>query len=220
MAGVASKGIFIAGAKRTPFGSFGGSLKAFTGTDLSVACSAGAIKQAGVDPAAVDAVFVGNVIQSAPDAAYLARHVGLRAGVAQDKPAMTINRLCGSGFETVCLGAESILLGQAEVTLCGGSENMSAAPFTMDGNAARWGVALGKPPQLQDSLWSGLTDSLAGTPMGITAENLAEKYDISREACDEYAVRSQHAYAAAAEKGVFEAEIEPVEVKVKREVGW
>jgi acetyl-CoA acyltransferase 2 len=212
----ASKGIFIAGAKRTPFGSFGGSLKAFTGTDLATLSSVGAMKQAKVDPSAVDAVFVGNVIQSSPDAAYMARHVGLRAEVPQGKPAITVNRLCGSGFETVCMGAEAIMLGQAEVTLCGGSENMSAAPFTMDGNAARWGVPLGKPPQLQDSLWSGLTDSLAGTPMGVTAENLAEKYGITRSECDEYAVRSQHAYAAAAEAGVFAAEIEPVEVKVKR----
>ena len=218
MAAAATRGIYITGAKRTPFGSFGGSLKAFTATDLATLSSVGAIKQSKVDPAAVDSVFIGNVIQSSPDAAYLARHVGLRAGIPQEKAAMTINRLCGSGFEAACLGAEAIELDQARVTLCGGSENMSAAPFTIDGNKMRWGVGLGQPPPTAtDSLWSGLTDSLAGTPMGITAENLAEKYDISREDCDEYAVRSQHTYAAAAENGVFAAEIEPVEVKVKRE---
>ena len=122
MAAAATRGIYITGAKRTPFGSFGGSLKAFTATDLATLSSVGAIKQSKVDPAAVDSVFVGNVIQSSPDAAYLARHVGLRAGVPQEKAALTINRLCGSGFEAVCLGAEAIELDQARVTLCGGSE--------------------------------------------------------------------------------------------------
>lgn len=123
----------------------------------------------------VDSVFVGNVIQSSPDAAYLARHVGLRSGVPVSTQALTINRLCGSGFETVAQGAQAIQLGLSAVSVCGGAENMSAAPFTVDGNAARWGVALGKGMSMNDSLWSGLTDSYAGTPMGVTAENLAKK---------------------------------------------
>jgi acetyl-CoA acyltransferase 2 len=103
-----------------------------------------ALTQGNVDPSIVDGVFVGNVIQSSPDAAYLARHVGLKSGVPISTQALTINRLCGSGFETVAQGAQAIQLGLANVTVCGGSENMSAAPMTVDGNAARWGVALGK----------------------------------------------------------------------------
>lgn len=210
------KGIFIVGAKRTPFGAFGGKLKGFSATDLATHASEAALGASGVSADKVDAVFMGNVIQSATDAAYLARHVGLRAGAPIATPALTVNRLCGSGFEAVLLGAESILLGHSSVALCGGTENMSNAPMTVDGNAVRWGTALGRPPAMNDSLWSGLTDSLSNTPMGVTAENLAERFSISREDCDAYAVRSQHAFAAAHSAGVFSAEMAPMEVTLKK----
>jgi acetyl-CoA acyltransferase 2 len=167
-------------------------------------------------PAKVDEVFFGNVISSSLDAAYLSRHVALKSGVAIETPCLTINRLCGSGFETVCLGAEAIQLKRAKITICGGSENMSQAPMVIDGLTARWGCQLGKGFEAKDSLWAGLTDSYAKLPMGITAENLAEKYNISREQCDEYGLRSQLLYQKAFESGVFKAEIHPVEIAGKK----
>ena len=174
--------IFIVAAKRTPFGSFGGSLKSLTATELGTIATKSALASSNnLDPSLVDAVYFGNVIQSSSDAAYLARHVGLHCGVPIASPALTINRLCGSGFETIIQGAKSIQLKEAHIVVCGGSENMSMAPLQVDGNDARWGVALGKGLSMRDSLWDGLTDRYAGTPMGITAENLAVKYDISRE---------------------------------------
>ena len=175
--------IFIVAAKRTPFGAFGGSLKKLTATELGTIATKSAINSANIDPSFIDAVYFGNVIQSSSDAAYLARHVGLKCGVPFSSPALTINRLCGSGFETVIQGAKSIKLNEAKIVVCGGSENMSMAPLQVDGNDARWGVALGSGLKMRDSLWDGLTDQHVGTPMGITAENLAEKYGISREVC-------------------------------------
>lgn len=174
-------GIFIVAAKRTPFGAFGGSLKALSATDLGVVSTKAALEQGKIDPATVDAVFFGNVIQSCPDAAYLARHVGLKSGIPIPTPALTINRLCGSGFETVIQGANAIRVGDAKIVLCGGTENMSAAPLQASGNDARWGVNLGSGLALRDALWDGLTDTYSNTPMGMTAENLAEKYNITRQ---------------------------------------
>lgn len=174
-------GVFLVAAKRTPFGSFGGSLKSLSATQLGVKSTTAALESIDLDPAAVDSVYFGNVIQSSPDAAYLARHVALQSGMRESTPSLTINRLCGSGFETVILGAQSIALGESKIAACGGSENMSDAPLTVSGNDARWGVKLGKGLQMNDALWSGLTDSHAGVPMGVTAENLAKKYNITRE---------------------------------------
>lgn len=174
-------GIFVVAAKRTPFGAFGGSLKAFSATDLGVISTKAALEQGKIDPATIDAVYFGNVIQSSPDAAYLARHVGLQSGIPITTPALTINRLCGSGFETIIQGANAIRLGDAKIALCGGTENMSAAPLQVSGNDARWGVNLGSGLNMRDALWDGLTDSLSNTPMGMTAENLAEKYNITRQ---------------------------------------
>ena len=131
--------IFIVAAKRTPFGAFGGSLKKLSATDLGTIATKSAINSANIDPSAIDAVYFGNVIQSSSDAAYLARHVGLKCGVPISSPALTINRLCGSGFETVIQGAKSIKLDEAKIVVCGGSENMSMAPLQVDGNDARWG---------------------------------------------------------------------------------
>ncbi len=174
-------GIFLVAAKRTPFGTFGGSLKAISATDLGTHATKAALDSIGLDPQLVDSIFFGNVIQTSPDAAYLARHVGLKSGTRLSAPSLTINRLCGSGFESVILGAQSIQLGESEIAICGGAENMSDAPLCAAGNDARWGVKLGTGLNFRDSLWDGLTDAYAGTPMGITAENLAKKYNITRE---------------------------------------
>jgi len=206
-------GIFIVGAKRTPFGSFGGSFKkAMTATQLGVVSTKAALAQANnLDHA--DHVIFGNVIGSSADSAYLARHIGLKSGLDQSTPAVTINRLCGSGFESIIQGANLIRLGDADITVCGGTENMSMAPLVTYGTKARWGgPPLGAGLHLEDALWSGLTDAHTGTPMGVTAENLAVQYEISREACDEYAIRSQQRWAAAHEAGVFDAELAHVEI--------
>lgn len=208
--------IFIVAAKRTPFGSFGGSLKKLSATELATIATKSALATGQVDPSIVDGVYVGNVIQSSADSAYLARHVGLKSNVPQTTPALTINRLCGSGFETLIQGATAMMVGDAKVTICGGAENMSAAPMQMDGNDARWGVNLGTGLQMRDSLWDGLTDSHANVPMGITAENLAEQYSITRQECDEFAVRSHHLWSKAKDDGIFDLEIAPVEFTTRK----
>jgi len=213
---LARSAIYIVGAKRTPFGAFGGALKHLTATDLAVISSRAALKQANLSGDKIDDCYIGNVIQSSKDAAYLSRHVALKSGAPIKSPALTVNRLCGSGFEAVCLGAEAIELNRASITLVGGTENMSQAPMAIDGLTARWGAALGKGLKAEDSLWSGLTDSMIGLPMGITAENLADQYNISREDCDAFALRSQQAWAAANLAGHYTAEIEPIEVKGKK----
>ncbi len=214
MATKLSREIWIVGAKRTAFGTFGGALKDQTATDLAVAASKAALAEAKVDPANVDEVIFGNVQQTAADAIYLARHVGLRSGVPVPSPALTLNRLCGSGFQAVVSAAQQILLGEAEIVLAGGTESMSQAPHVVRG--ARWGLPLGKAGALGDTLWDALTDSYTGMPMAITAENLAVEYKISREACDEYALRSQKAWAAWMESGRFSAEIAPIELATKK----
>ena len=132
-----AKDIVVLSGKRTPFGTFGGSLKSFTATDLGVFSSVAAIEAAGVAPDQIDHTFIGNALQTSSDAIYLARHVALRSGVPQESPALTVNRLCGSGFEAIVQGAKEILLGGAQVTLCGGTESMSQAPHVVRG--ARWG---------------------------------------------------------------------------------
>lgn len=208
--------IFIVAAKRTPFGAFGGSLKKLSATELGTIATKSAITTANIDPSVIDAVYFGNVIQSSADAAYMARHIGLQSGIPIATPALTINRLCGSGFETVIQGAKSIKLGEAKIVVCGGSENMSMAPLQVDGNDARWGVSLGSGLKMRDSLWDGLTDSYVGTPMGITAENLAEKYNITREECDQHAIRSQQTWGEAHKNGVFDLEIAPVDIETKK----
>jgi acetyl-CoA acyltransferase 2 len=174
-------GVFIVAAKRTPFGAFGGSLKNLSATELGVVSTQAAFEASGINPELVDGVYFGNVIQSSPDAAYMARHVALKSGIPISTPALTINRLCGSGFETLVQGASAIRLGDASITLCGGSESMSRAPLQVDGKDGRWGVNLGTGLHLRDSLWDGLTDAHANIPMGMTAENLAQQYNITRQ---------------------------------------
>ena len=206
--------VVILSAKRTPFGAFGGALAALSATDLGVHAARAALAAAGVAPAEVGHVIFGNVAQTSADAIYLARHVGLRAGVPLEVPALTVNRLCGSGFEAVVQAAMWITTGQAEVVLCGGTESMSQAPLVLRGT--RWGHAFGKPPPLEDSLWSALTDSYAGLPMGLTAETLAERHGLTQDQVDEYAVLSQRRWAAAQAAGRFEAELIPLDLPGKR----
>jgi acetyl-CoA acetyltransferase family protein len=214
MAKTLAREVWIVAAKRTAFGTFGGSLKDLTATDLAVEASKAALAQAGADPATVEQVIFGNVQQTSADSIYLARHVGLRAGTPIAAPALTVNRLCGSGFQAIINGAEQILLGDSEVVLVGGTESMSQAPHVVRG--ARWGLQFGKEQKLGDTLWDALTDSYTGMPMAITAENLAEQYKISRAECDAYALRSQQAWAAANEAGRFKDEIVPIELKSKK----
>ena len=206
--------VFLA-AKRTAFGTFNGALSKFTATDLAVTAAEAAIEQSGVDRADFDHVVFGNVLQTARDAIYLARHVGLRSGLPESVPAVTINRLCGSGFEAITAGAREILVGDAQVVLVGGTESMTQAPHVVRGG--RKGFAFGKTPELEDTLWSCLTDTYTGLPMAITAENLAEKYDVSREDCDAYAITSQTRWNAAQQAGRF-AEIAPIEIKSRKGV--
>jgi acetyl-CoA acyltransferase 2 len=142
----------------------------------------------------VDSVIFGNVLQTDIAGAYVARHIGHRANLPVTVPALTVNRLCGSGLQSVVNAAQEIALGEADIVLAGGTENMSLAPFTLSGSS-RWGLKLGQDPKLQDTLWSALTDQYpAPTPMGITAENLAEKYNITKDECDQFALESQNRY--------------------------
>lgn len=210
-----AKNIYIVAAKRTPFGNFGGKLKDVTATDLAATAARAALAEAGVAPELVDSVQVGNVAATSADGAYLARHVALKAGAPIETPALTINRLCGSGFQSVVGGVHEILLGEAEIALCGGAENMSQSPMAVYGNKARFGVPLGAGLQLEDTLWSALTDSFCKTPMGMTAENLAAKYGVTREECDEFGLRSQQLWRKAHDAGHFDAELAPVTIKVR-----
>jgi acetyl-CoA acyltransferase 2 len=207
--------VFLA-AVRTPFGTFGGSLKELSATDLGTVAATGALQRGGVDGEQVQQVVFGNALQTSKDAIYLARHVGLRAGVPQEAPALTINRLCGSGFQALVTAATEILLDEAEVVLCGGTESMSQAPHVVRG--ARWGdQRLGPAGAFyEDLLWEALTDSFAGCSMAMTAENLADRYGISREEVDAYAARSQRLAHEAWEDGRFRAEIVPVSVKGRK----
>lgn len=206
--------IWIVAAKRTAFGAMSGSFKNLSATDLAVHASKAALAQSGLEPNEIDQVIFGNVQQTSPDAIYCARHVGLKSGVPIEVPALTVNRLCGSGFQSVVSAAEQILLGEAKAILAGGTENMSQAPHAMWG--LREGARFGKPPEVVDTLWAALTDSFCNTPMGITAENLAADYGISREQCDEFALRSQKRWAAAQESGAFADEIVGIEIKTRK----
>lgn len=207
--------IFIVAAKRTPFGAFGGKLKKHSAIQLGVIAAKAAMEAGNVDPESIEHVVFGNVGQTSADALYMARHIGLKSGVPIPTPGLTVNRLCGSGFQAVISGAHEILAGDAEIVLTGGTENMSQAPFAA--RDIRWGVKFGpKSPQLEDTLWSSLSDPHAGCAMGNTAENLAEKYGITREMADAYALRSQQAWGAAQAAGYFKAELTPIELKSRK----
>ena len=208
--------VVVLSGKRTGFGTFGGSLKDFTATDLGMISSAAAIEAAGISADQVDHTFFGNALQTSADAIYLARHVALRAGVPQEKGALTVNRLCGSGFEAIVQGAKEIILGEANVCLTGGAESMSQAPHVLRG--ARFGnLRLGPASEgFEDLLWESLSDTHCDLTMAQTAEELADRYDVQREEVDQVAVTSQQRAKDAWDAGRFKAEITPVTIKTRK----
>jgi acetyl-CoA acetyltransferase family protein len=208
-----SQDIFILGGKRTPMTQYVGALKDVKAIDLAATAARGAFEATGVAPEEIDHTVIGNALQTSGDAIYGARHVALKAGVPADRPALTVNRLCGSGIQSVINGAHMIMLGEARTCLVGGMESMSMAPHVIYG--ARSGFALGQG-KLEDSLMVALLDTYCNTTMAGTAENLARKYEISREEQDAYALRSQQEAARAQAAGVFAEEIVPVEVKTRK----
>jgi acetyl-CoA acetyltransferase family protein len=205
--------VFLSGV-RTGFGSFGGSLKDLSATELGAVAGAEALARSRVPAADVDHVVFGNVLQTSADAPYLARHVGLRIGLPLDTPAVTVNRLCGSGFEAVTQGAQQILLGESSVVLAGGTESMSQAPHVVRG--ARWGLRLGPAAPLEDTLWESLRDAQCGLTMAETAENLGQRYGIGRETVDCFAALSQARARDAWDRGDYAGEVVPVTLKDKR----
>jgi acetyl-CoA acyltransferase 2 len=211
-----SRDVVVLSGKRTGFGTFGGTLKDFSATDLGVVSSKAAIEAGGITPDQVDHTYFGNALQTSADSIYLARHVALKSGVPQERPALTVNRLCGSGFEALVQGAKEIVLGEAQVTLCGGAESMSQAPHVVRG--ARWGALRLGPAQsyFEDLLWESLVDSHCDLTMAQTAEELAERYGVTREEADEVAVNSQQRAKTAWDEGKFDVEVAPVTVKSRK----
>ena len=204
--------VIVAGA-RTAMARYTGVFSEVSAIELGAHAAKGAVQRSGVDPGEFDHVVFGNVLQTSSDAIYGARHVGLKAGLKVETPAVTVNRLCGSGIEAIAQAAQRLLLGEASMVVAGGMENMTQAPFVIRG--ARTGLKLGGGA-LEDFLSVGLTDSYCGLPMALTAEKLAALTGITRADADAYALRSQQAAEAAAKAGVFQEEIVPVEVKQGR----
>jgi len=209
------KDVFIVGAKRTPFGSFGGSLKNMSAVELGAHAARAAIASSLPSADIVDSCIMGNVAQTTTDCAYLARHVALKSGVKVEAPSLTVNRLCGSGFQSIVSGCHEILLGEADVVLTGGAENMSLSPYLVHG--IRFGnVPLGQDPKMVDSLWDTLQDKHVGCPMAITAENLAEQKGVTKEQADLLALRSQERWTEANAANIFQAEIAPIMLKSRK----
>jgi acetyl-CoA acetyltransferase family protein len=201
--------VLVAGA-RTPMARYAGSFSDVSALELGAHASRAAIQRASVDPSEFDHVIFGNVMQTSADALYGARHVGLKAGLKIETPAVTVNRLCGSGIEAIVQGAQRLLLGESQLVLAGGMENMTQAPFVIRG--ARNGLKLGGGA-LEDSLMAGLTDTYCNLPMALTAEKLAEQSGITRRDADAYALRSQLLADAAFKSCYLKEEISPVEVR-------
>lgn len=207
--------VYIVEGSRTAFGSYGGSFKAYSDLNLGVAVTKEALRRAGVASEQVDEIIFGNVIQTTTRSPYLARHIGLLSGMQEGSSALTVNRLCGSGLESIIQGAKNIRLGESAIVVAGGTENMSQAPQVLQGT--RFGSP-SKAPIVEDMLWGTLTDAFIGCGMGITAENLAEKYAISREEQDAFAMASHQKAAAAQQNGRFAQEIVAVEVPARKGV--
>jgi acetyl-CoA acyltransferase 2 len=208
-----ARDVFILGGKRTPMGEYVGALKDISAIDLGAISARGALAATHVSADEIDHTIIGNALQTSGDAIYGARHVALKAGVPFDRPALTVNRLCGSGIQSIISGAQMIQLGEAQTALVGGMESMSQAPHVIRG--ARSGFALGQG-QLEDSLMVALLDTYCNTPMAGTAENLARRHEISREEQDRYALRSQQEAKRARDAGIFAEEIVPVEIKSRK----
>jgi acetyl-CoA acetyltransferase family protein len=207
--------IYILGGARTPMADYTGKLKDFSALELGAIAARAAMERSGVKPDEVDHVIFGNVLQSSADAVYGARHVGLKAGVPVAVPALTVNRLCGSGIQAAVSGAQLIRLDEADIVLTGGTESMSQAPHVIRG--LRNGLRLGQG-QLEDTLWSALLDTHCGCTMAATAENCAAKYGVTREEQDQYAIRSQQLAARAWADGRLREEVVPVEIKSRKGV--
>lgn len=208
--------VYLVSGARTPFGAFGGELKGVSDIDLGVTAAKAAMERSSLLPEEIEDVVFGNVIHTTKAASYLARHISLKSGVPERTPALTVNRLCGSGLQAIVSAAQTILLGDASTALAGGTENMSQAPHVL--RHTRFGSPSGPPP-LDDMLWLTLTDQYIGCGMGITAENLAQKYEISRKEQDAFALQSHQKAAKAQAAGRFNEEIVPVLLtdKKKRE---
>src|SRR5437868_7298858 len=205
--------IAIVSGARTPFGRYCGKLKDYTAQELAAVASQAAMEHAGVEAAEFDHAVFGNAQQTSGDALYGARHVGLRAGLPIETPALTVNRLCGSGMQAIVNAAQMIQLGEAKTALAGGMESMSQAPHVIRG--ARWGLGLGEG-KLEDSLMVALLDTYCGLYMANTAELYGEQQGITRDMQDEFAMRSQQCADDAYKAGKLQEEIVPVQLKDKR----
>ena len=206
--------VVIAGAARTPIGAFGGTLKDVPARQLGAICIREALQRAGVDPATVDEVVMGNVLQAGLGQ-NVARQMAMDAGVPKEVPAFTLNKVCGSGLRAVSLAAQMIKAGDAEIIVAGGAESMSQAGYVVQ--SARWGSRMGDVHMTDVMLKDGLTDAFYDIHMGITAENICEQWGLTRQQLDEFAAWSQQKAVAAQEAGKFDDEIVPVEVKKKKE---
>jgi len=205
--------VVISSAARTAIGSFGRSLRDVPPTKLGATAARAAIDRAQIAPEQVDQVVFGNVIHTAPEDHYLARVVGIGAGIPKESPALTVNRLCGSGLQAIVTAAQMIQTGEAEVAVAGGAESMSRGAYWMQN--ARWGARMGDA-SLVDSVVGALTDPFNDIHMGVTAENLAKSHGISREAQDQFALESHRRAIAAIEAGRFDAEIVPIELRTRK----
>lgn len=201
--GITYDNIFLINGARTPFGKLCGTLGSISPTDLGIYATKAALEKSGVAGTDIDQLMYANIGQSSPDTYFLPRHVGLYSGIPETIPAVMLQRICGSGFETIIAGAEQIALGKAQTALCGGTENMTLSPTAAFGN--RMGYALGKPGFV-DMLWEALNDT-AAVPMGCTAENVARQYGISRQDADTFAQQSVERYMAAKQRGFFDGEV-------------
>jgi acetyl-CoA acetyltransferase family protein len=201
--------VFIVGGARTPMTDYVGALKDLSALELGAIAARGAFEKYGVKPEWIEHAVIGNVLQTSSDAIYGARHVALKAGVPVEVPALTVNRLCGSGIQAAVSGAQMIQLGEAGLVLTGGVESMSQAPHVIRG--LRGGLKLGQG-KLEDYLWESLLDPYCGCTMAMTAENCGAKYGISREAQDAFALRSQQLADAAWKAGRFAYEIVSIDI--------
>ena len=207
------KNVVIASAARTPVGSFGGALQPLSGIDLGVIAAKEAIKRAGIDPATIDEVILGNVLQAGLGQ-NPARQVAINAGIPKEVPAMTINKVCGSGLRAVSLAAQLIKAGDAEIVLAGGTESMTNSPYVLP--KMRYGARMGDTSAVDVMIKDGLTDAFNGYHMGITAENINDQWSQTREQQDQFAVASQNKAEAAQKAGKFDEEIVGVELKDKK----
>src|SRR5205814_10495609 len=198
---------------RTPMGRYCGKLRDFTAMELAAIASKEAIRRSGVGPAEIDHAVFGNAQQTSGDALYGARHVALRAGLPIEVPALTVNRLCGSGMQSIVTAAQMIQLGESKIALAGGMESMSQAPHVIRG--ARWGLGLGEG-KMEDSLMVALLDTYCGLYMAQTAERYAGQHGITREQQDEFALRSQKCAAEAYRAGRLQEELTSVSLKDRR----